>query len=51
MGGMFEVGVGRGQLRALAAVLSPEGPNDVAPLLSDERPRRLAIDAALAGFA
>jgi L-alanine-DL-glutamate epimerase-like enolase superfamily enzyme len=49
-GGMFEVGVGRAQLRALAAVLSPEGPNDVAPLLGTERPGRLPVDAAQPGF-
>lgn len=32
VGGMFEVGVGRRQLRDLAAVLSPDGPNDLAPI-------------------
>jgi hypothetical protein len=37
-GGMFEVGVGRSQLQALAAVLSPEGPNDVAPIARDAEP-------------
>jgi L-alanine-DL-glutamate epimerase-like enolase superfamily enzyme len=36
VGGMFELGVGRGQLQALAAVLSPDGPNDVAPIARDE---------------
>jgi hypothetical protein len=30
-GGQFELGVGRGQLHALASVFYPEGPNDVAP--------------------
>jgi hypothetical protein len=29
---MFEVDVGRTQLRDLAAVLCPDGPNDVAPI-------------------
>ena len=51
MGGMFEVGVGRRQLRALAAVLSPEGPNDIAPLVPEERPARLAVDGTRSGFA
>jgi len=32
LGGMFEVGIGRTQLHVLAAVLCPDGPNDVAPL-------------------
>ena len=44
-GGMFEVGVGRRQLLALAAVLAPEGPNDIAPIAhrgrSAPRPPRL----------
>ena len=30
-GGQFELGVGRGQLHALASLFYPEGPNDVAP--------------------
>jgi hypothetical protein len=30
-GGQFELGVGRGQIQALASLLYPEGPNDVAP--------------------
>ncbi len=30
-GGQFELGVGRGQLQALASVFYPDGPNDVAP--------------------
>jgi len=38
LGGMFELGVGRSQLQALASVLSPDGPNDVAPIARDERP-------------
>jgi hypothetical protein len=32
VGGMFEVGVGRRQLRALASVLCPDGPNDLSPI-------------------
>jgi len=51
MGGMFEVGVGRAQLRALAALLSPDEPNDVAPLVPPERPPRLAVDGSAPGFA
>lgn len=31
-GGMFELGPGRRQLLALASVLCPEGPNDIAPI-------------------
>ena len=30
-GGQFELGVGRGQIQALASLFYPEGPNDVAP--------------------
>jgi hypothetical protein len=30
-GGQFELGVGRGQIQALASVFHPDGPNDVAP--------------------
>jgi L-alanine-DL-glutamate epimerase-like enolase superfamily enzyme len=54
LGGMFEVGVGRAQLRALAAVLSPDGPNDIAPIpvgeRAAERPVRLSVDARPPGF-
>jgi hypothetical protein len=32
VGGMFEVAVGRRQLRELASVLCPDGPNDLAPI-------------------
>jgi len=50
VGGMFEVGIGRSQLITLAAVLSPGGPNDIAPIGrgNDEpaRPPRLAVSAA-----
>lgn len=51
LGGMFEVGVGRRQLRVLAALLSPEGPNDIAPLVTGERPERLPPEAPAVGFA
>jgi hypothetical protein len=30
-GGQFELGVGRDQIQALASLLYPDGPNDVAP--------------------
>ena len=51
VGGMFEVGVGRPQLRALAALLCPDALNDVAPLVPPERPPRLAVDGSAPGFA
>lgn len=44
-GGQFELGVGRGQIQALASIWYPDGPNDVAPraynepVLRDELPR------------
>ncbi|MEW6271891.1 MAG: hypothetical protein AB1689_21625 [Thermodesulfobacteriota bacterium] len=45
-GGMFEIGPGRAQLQALAALLCPEAPNDVAPIgvgdVAAPRPPRLA---------
>ncbi|HZP42295.1 MAG TPA: hypothetical protein VFD84_12415 [Candidatus Binatia bacterium] len=54
VGGMWEVGVGRTQLHALAALLAPDGPNDVAPLAADgvppARPRRLVVDGDAPGF-
>jgi L-alanine-DL-glutamate epimerase-like enolase superfamily enzyme len=41
-GGMFELGVGRRQLQALAAAFHPDAPNDVAPAeYHDPRPDRL----------
>ena len=53
-GGMFEVGPGRRQLWDLAALLAPDGPNDVAPIAVGEapapRPARLVVDAARPGF-
>ncbi|HEY8515131.1 MAG TPA: hypothetical protein VIS07_06445 [Candidatus Binatia bacterium] len=40
-GGMFEVSVGRTQLHALAALLCPDAPNDVAPIgVADAPPAR-----------
>jgi L-alanine-DL-glutamate epimerase-like enolase superfamily enzyme len=54
VGGMFEVGVGRRQLHDLAALLSPDGPNDVAPIAVGDaraaRPPRLSVDPGAAGF-
>ena len=54
LGGMFEVDVGRRQLQALAALLSPDGPNDVAPIgragEMPDRPARIHVDADTAGF-
>ena len=50
VGGMFEVGVGRRQLHALAALLCPDAPNDVAPLVPPTRPPRLDVDADAPGF-
>ena len=49
---MFEVGVGRRQLLALAALACPDGPNDIAPLRSEgPRPRRLIVSSGHVGFA
>ena len=51
LGGMFEVGVGRAQLWALAALLAPDGPNDVAPLaVPTHRPPRIVVDPGVPGF-
>jgi len=51
-GGMWEVGPGRQQLRVLAALLAPDGPNDIAPLVhGGVRPPRLRVDPATIGFA
>lgn len=55
LGGMFEIGVGRAQLQALAAVVCPDAPNDVAPIgvagRRPPRPPRLPAPAPDAGFA
>ena len=54
LGGMFEVDVGRRQLQALAALLCPDGPNDVAPIgragETPDRPARIRVDPDTAGF-
>jgi L-alanine-DL-glutamate epimerase-like enolase superfamily enzyme len=54
MGGMFEVDVGRTQLRELAALFCPDQPNDIAPLDRAEwvtpRPARLSVERGGAGF-
>lgn len=50
-GGMWEVGPGRQQLRVLAALVAPDGPNDIAPLTqAGPRPPRLRIDPTVMGF-
>jgi hypothetical protein len=54
LGGMFETGVGRMQLRTLAALFAPDGPNDIAPLAlgtaPPTRPPRLTVDDRSPGF-
>jgi L-alanine-DL-glutamate epimerase-like enolase superfamily enzyme len=54
LGGMFEVDVGRRQLQALAALLCPDGPNDLAPIAHTgampARPLRITVDCDAAGF-
>ncbi|HXC53566.1 MAG TPA: hypothetical protein VN634_21950 [Candidatus Limnocylindrales bacterium] len=54
IGGMFEVGIGRSQLLALAALACPDGPNDIAPLLplvaGGARPQRLVAESGRPGF-
>lgn len=55
VGGMFEVSVGRAQARCLAALCTPEGPNDLAPLFDDPTlarvaPSPLSIDLGAVGF-
>jgi hypothetical protein len=56
-GGQFELGVGRHQIQALAALFHPDGPNDVAPLgyhqLGHDEPRPgspLQLQLAPVGF-
>jgi L-alanine-DL-glutamate epimerase-like enolase superfamily enzyme len=55
-GGMFEVGIGRRQLWALAALLAPDAPNDVAPIVTGrgsgfaKLPPVLAVDGVPSGF-
>jgi L-alanine-DL-glutamate epimerase-like enolase superfamily enzyme len=54
LGGMFEVDVGRRQLQALAALLCPDGPNDVAPIgragETPARPARIEVGGDTPGF-
>lgn len=51
LGGMFEVGVGRRQLHALAALFAPDAPNDVAPLGEPAPwPARIPVDGDAPGF-
>lgn len=54
VGGMFELGPGRTQAQALAALISPDGPNDVASIqagaAAPPRPGRLVVRADRAGF-
>jgi L-alanine-DL-glutamate epimerase-like enolase superfamily enzyme len=54
LGGMFEIDVGRRQLHALAALLCPDAPNDLAPIArageTPARPARVAVDGEAVGF-
>jgi len=54
LGGMFEVDIGRRQLQALAALLCPDAPNDVAPIgragERPDRPARIRVDPDTTGF-
>ncbi len=45
-GGQFELGVGRGQIQALASLLYPDGPNDVAPIGYNEPEARAGLPAS-----
>jgi len=45
-GGQFELGVGRGQIQALASLFYPDGPNDVAPLGYNEPEARAGLPAS-----
>lgn len=55
-GGQFELGPGRAQIQAVASVLYPDGPNDVAPggynaaELADDLPRSPLPEARSDGF-
>ena len=55
-GGQFELGPGRAQIQAVASVLYPDGPNDVAPggynaaELADDLPRSPLPEALSVGF-
>ena len=54
LGGMFEIDVGRRQLQALAALLCPDAPNDVAPIgtagETPARPSRIEVNGDAPGF-
>ena len=45
-GGQFELGVGRGQIQALASLFYPDGPNDVAPIGYNEPEARAGLPAS-----
>ena len=45
-GGQFELGVGRGQIQALASLFYPDGPNDVAPIGYNEPQARAGLPAS-----
>ena len=45
-GGMFELGVGRGQIQHLASLFYPDAPNDVAPGGYNEREPRSGLPAS-----
>ena len=42
-GGQFELGVGRGQIQALASLFYADGPNDVAPFGYNEPEARAGL--------
>ncbi len=46
-GGQFELGVGRGQIQALASLFYPHGPNDVAPREYHQDPHALVPPSPL----
>ena len=45
-GGQFELGVGRGQIQALASLFYPDGPNDVAPPAYNDPEARAGLPAS-----
>ncbi len=45
-GGQFELGVGRGQIQALASLFYADGPNDVAPMGFNEPAARAGLPAS-----
>ena len=53
LGGMFEVSIGRTQARELASLLTPQGPNDLAPIprqANDRFPKSLQLPSGGRGF-